>query len=162
MTGALGAIHYVKGTVFILQHLLQPSIIVRSLWLIRENLMSTVFIRGKQLQPCSFKGAYLFHRICCSNFCLQPPHSFILNVLIWQISTRRDSQYLLWKWLYSGTSLKPTLTGQKLLSALERCPSWRGLNWKVPKFKVRLFCTGPTLRKRSKVMYKFILNQRLK
>ena len=29
---------------------------------------------------------------------------------------------------YSGTSLKRTPTGQKLLSALERCPPWRGLN----------------------------------
>ena len=35
--------------------------------------------------------------------------------------------------------------GQKFLSALERCPPWRGLNWKVPKFKVRLFYTRPTL-----------------
>ena len=48
-------------------------------------------------------------------------------------------------WNYSGTSLKRTLTGQKVLSALERCPPWRGLNWKVPKFKVRLFYTGLTL-----------------
>ena len=43
-TGALEAIHYVKGTVFISQHLLQPSTIVSSLWLIRENLNSTVLI----------------------------------------------------------------------------------------------------------------------
>ena len=49
--GALEAIHYVKGTVLISQHLLQPSIIVCNLWLIRENLKGTVFIRGKQLQP---------------------------------------------------------------------------------------------------------------
>ena len=44
---------------------------------------------------------------------------------------------------YSGTSLKQTLMGQKFLSALERCTPWRGLNWKVPKFKVRLFYTEP-------------------
>ena len=31
------------------------------------------------------------------------------------------------------------------MSALERCPLWRGLSWKVPKFKVRLFYTGPTV-----------------
>ena len=37
LTGALEAIHYGKGTVFISQKLLQPSIIVGSLWLIREN-----------------------------------------------------------------------------------------------------------------------------
>ena len=30
--------------------------------------------------------------------------------------------------LYSGTSLKQTLTGQKFLFALQRCPPWRGLN----------------------------------
>ena len=35
--------------------------------------------------------------------------------------------------------------GQKFLSALDRCPPWRGLNWKVPKFKVRLFYFEPTL-----------------
>ena len=29
---------------------------------------------------------------------------------------------------YSGTSLKWALTGQKFLSALQRCPPWRGLN----------------------------------
>ena len=46
---------------------------------------------------------------------------------------------------YSWTSLKQTLTGQKFLSALEWCPPWRGLNRKVPKFKIRLFYTGPTL-----------------
>ena len=34
--GALEAIHDVKGTVFISQHLFQASIIVSSLWLIRE------------------------------------------------------------------------------------------------------------------------------
>ena len=42
--GALEAIHYVKGTVFISQHLLQPSIIASGLWLIRENLEGTVFV----------------------------------------------------------------------------------------------------------------------
>ena len=46
---------------------------------------------------------------------------------------------------YSGTSLKRTLMEQKFLPASERCPPWRCLNWKVPKFKVRLFYTGPTL-----------------
>ena len=55
--------------------------------------------------------------------------------LIWQVAFKLE---------YSGTSLKRTLTGQKFLSALERCSPWRGLNWKVPKFKVRLFYTGPT------------------
>ena len=30
--------------------------------------------------------------------------------------------------LYSGTCLKRTLTEQKFLSALDRCPPWRGLN----------------------------------
>ena len=43
-TGALEAIPDVKGTVFISQHLFQTSITVSSLWLIRENLKSTVFI----------------------------------------------------------------------------------------------------------------------
>ena len=69
---------------------------------------------------------------------------------------------------------------QKFLSALERCPPWRGLNWKVPKFKVQLFYTGPTLTRTPSppylnkgmwngekeviflVMYQFILHQRLK
>ena len=45
---SLEAIHYVKRTVFILQDLLQGSIIVSSLWLIRGNLKVTAFIWGKQ------------------------------------------------------------------------------------------------------------------
>ena len=49
--GALEAIHYVKSTVLISRHLLQPSIIVCSLWLIREKLKGTVCIRGKLMQP---------------------------------------------------------------------------------------------------------------
>ena len=48
-TGALEAIHYVKCTVFISQQLLQASIIVSYLWLIRENLKATVFILENQL-----------------------------------------------------------------------------------------------------------------
>ena len=47
--GALEAIYYVKGTVFISKHLLQTSIKARGLWLIRENLKGTVFIWGKPL-----------------------------------------------------------------------------------------------------------------
>ena len=43
-TGASKAIHYVKVTVFILRHLLQASIIVSSLRLIRGKLKGTVFI----------------------------------------------------------------------------------------------------------------------
>ena len=90
--------------------------------------------------------------------------------------------FLLWtqQLKYSGTSLKRTLMGQQFLSALERCPPWRGLNWKVLKSKVRLFYTGPTLIRTSPlpyltmgmwngekevmffVMYHFILHQRLK
>ena len=82
--------------------------------------------------------------------------------------------------MYGGTSLKRRLTGQKFLSALERCPPWRGFNWKVPKFKVRLFCPGPPLTRTPPPlyltmgmwngekeiiffeMYQFILHQRLK
>ena len=67
---------------FILQHLLQASIIASALWLIQENLEGTVFVSGKELQPCSFKGAYLFHTDSFNNFCLDPSHSFIVNVLI--------------------------------------------------------------------------------
>ena len=47
--GAIGAIYYVKGTIFILQHSLKVSIIVSSLWLIGGNLKGTVFIWEKQL-----------------------------------------------------------------------------------------------------------------
>ena len=54
--GALEAIHYVKGTVFILQHLLQVSITVGSVWLIPENLKSTVFIWGNLLWPFSYNS----------------------------------------------------------------------------------------------------------
>ena len=86
---------YVKGTVFISQHLLQPSITTNDFCLIRANMSGIMFIWGKPLQPCSFKGNYLIHRARSSNFCLkstvlnarkllQPSHSFMVNVLIWQ------------------------------------------------------------------------------
>ena len=58
---------YVKDTVFISQHFLQPSIITNCQWLIREK----PFIWGKPSQLCSFKSACLFHRTSCSNFCLK-------------------------------------------------------------------------------------------
>ena len=91
---------------------------------------------------------------------------------------RRQSNKI--KTIYSGTSLKQTRKGQNFLCALERCPPWRGLNWKVTKFKVQLFYTGPTLTRTPPtpyltirmwngekkviffVMYQFILHQRLK
>ena len=43
-TEALKEIHYVKGTVFISQDLLQTSVISSGLWLIREDFKGTVFI----------------------------------------------------------------------------------------------------------------------
>ena len=61
---------HVKYTVFISQHLLQPSIIKSGLRLIREKLKD-MFIWEKPLYQCSFKGAYLFHRTSCINFCLK-------------------------------------------------------------------------------------------
>ena len=42
--GALEAVHCIKDTVFISQHLLQSSIITSGLWLIQENLKGTVFV----------------------------------------------------------------------------------------------------------------------
>ena len=108
--------------------------------------------------------------LCCCCF------FFYLRITKFHESLVDSQKY----WIYSGTSLKRTLTGQKFLSALERCPLWRGLNWKVPKFKVRLFYTGPTLTRTPPppyltmrmwngekeviifVMYRFILHQRLK
>ena len=85
-----------------------------------------------------------------NDFCLRKrSYTLVANSQNWRpliISIKRQSSlYTCNESLYSGTSLKRTLTGQKLLSAVERCLPWRGLNWKVPKFKVRLFYTGPTL-----------------
>ena len=67
-------------------------IIASGLWLIREKL-NDMFIWGKPLKTCSFKGVYLFHRSSCSNICLssavlnarkylKPPHCLLVNVLI--------------------------------------------------------------------------------
>ena len=42
--GSLEAINHAKCTMFISQQLLQLSIIINSLWLIRENLKGTVLI----------------------------------------------------------------------------------------------------------------------
>ena len=44
LTEALKEIHYVKGTLFISQDLLQTSVRSSGLWLIREDFKSTVFI----------------------------------------------------------------------------------------------------------------------
>ena len=85
---------YVKDTLFISQHMLQPSVITSGLWLILEKLKG-VFISAKTLWPCFFKGSHLFHRTSCNNFCLkstvlnalkhlQRSYSFMVNVLIWQ------------------------------------------------------------------------------
>ena len=86
---------YIRNTVFISQHLLQPpSIITTGLWLLWEKLKS-MFISGKPLWSCYFKGTYLFHRTSCNNCFLKSTvlndckhlqrfHSFMVNVLIWQ------------------------------------------------------------------------------
>ena len=66
---------FVKDTVFISQHFLESSIITSDLWLIWGNLKG-IFIWVKPLQPCCFKGVYLFHRTSCSNLCLK---SIVLN-----------------------------------------------------------------------------------
>ena len=62
----------VKDTVFISQHLLQPSIITSG------------FISGKPLWPCSFKGTYFFHGTSCNNSCLKSTalNDECVNVLI--------------------------------------------------------------------------------
>ena len=49
---------YVQDTVFISQHLLQPSIMTSGLWLIRKNLKS-MLCSGKTLWHYFFKGSYL-------------------------------------------------------------------------------------------------------
>ena len=66
-TRELEAIH-MSRRLFISQHLLQPTIITSGL--IREKSKS-MFISGKPLRPCFFKGTYLFHRTNCNNFCLK-------------------------------------------------------------------------------------------
>ena len=75
--GSVWSDPYIKNTMFISQHLLQPSITTSCMWLIREKLKS-MFISGKPLWPCSFKDTYLFHRTSCNNFCLK---STVLNAL---------------------------------------------------------------------------------
>ena len=50
---------YVKDTVFISQHLVQPSIIKSGLWLIQEKLKG-MFIWGKPLEPALLKVLIYF------------------------------------------------------------------------------------------------------
>ena len=69
-TGALEAVDMSRTPVFISQHLLQPSIITSGLWLIREKL-KRIFISGKPLWSCFFKGTDLFQRTSCNKFCLK-------------------------------------------------------------------------------------------
>ena len=61
---------HVKETVVISQHFLQPSIIISGMGWFEKMLMS-MFISGKPLRSCSFKGAYLFHRTSCNIFFLK-------------------------------------------------------------------------------------------
>ena len=114
---SIAVIHFFYGSVIILRQHLKRSIcqghyvyfitlvatihvVASGLWLIKEHLndMPYMFIWGKLLQPCSFKGACLFHRTSCTNICLkttvlnalkylQPPHSLLVNVLICNFAT---------------------------------------------------------------------------
>ena len=80
-------------TVFISQHLLQPSIITSGLWLIREN-MKGMFIWGKPLKPSesvtteSLFEKRKFKKSNCEKYVLnaqkqlQWSHSFMVNVLM--------------------------------------------------------------------------------
>ena len=78
-TIALEAIYYVKSTVFISQHLSQPSIIESGLWLIGENVKGTVFLFEEN--DCSLASLKL-HRTSYNNIGLHLSHSFMVNVLI--------------------------------------------------------------------------------
>ena len=62
---------FVKDTVFISQHFLQPSIITSGLWLIQENVKGVFIWEKPYCRP-----AFLFHRTTCRNFCLK---STVLN-----------------------------------------------------------------------------------
>ena len=55
--------------------------------------------------------------------------------------------------LVSDGISKADTYGTETFVCLVRCPPWRGLNWKVPKFKVRLFYTGLTLRRTPPPLY---------
>ena len=123
---------------------------------------------------------FLFHRKTV--FCSQVIQVFVFLTIPWFTKSVTSGWVLVREtrciFEYSGTSLKRALTGQKFLSALERCLPWISLNWKVPKFKVRLFNAGPTLTRTPPyltmgmwngekeemffVIYQFILHQRLK
>ena len=125
--GALEAIHYVKGTVFISQHVLQGSIIVSSLWLIRGNL------KGAEESNCSpaLKGAYLFHWTRGSNFFLQSPHSFIITaqkcsfLRIWSHLLKKD---LMGNFILCAVSKRVKLTNSILL--IRTCKDSQYLLWK--------------------------------
>ena len=61
---------HVKETVFISQPFVQPSIIIEAVCGWFEKKLKSMFISGKPLWPCSFKGAYLFHRTSCNKYCI--------------------------------------------------------------------------------------------
>ena len=72
-TEALKEIHYVKGTVFISQDLLQTSVISSSLWLIREDFKGTVFTWGKTLNPTPLKvSIYSTEPVATIFVCIYP------------------------------------------------------------------------------------------
>ena len=77
--GTLKAIFYAKDTVFISQHLLQPSIIASGVWLIRENMKVT---EENHCSSSPLKVPIYATELVIIIF--DDTHSFMINVLIRQ------------------------------------------------------------------------------
>ena len=114
LTTSIGSIYFFYNSIIISREHLNPSIyqrhcvyfttLVATIHIITSNLrliwekLNAMFIWGKPLQPCPFKGAYSFYRTSCSNICLKsaavnsrkhlhPPDCLLANVLIYNFTT---------------------------------------------------------------------------
>ena len=88
--GVLEAIHYAKVTVLISQHLLQACNIASSLSLIRKKLQILYLFEESNCSPAVIKVS-IYSTSYCSNFCWQPPHSFMVTAKKRSFSLRNSS-----------------------------------------------------------------------
>ena len=87
----------------------------------------TITLLGRQYQEITFQRKErlnLLYQKTIVPFVIRTIHLLDFYDLAYNIRRVKATNTL----NYSGTSLKRTLKGQKFLSALERCPPWRGLN----------------------------------
>ena len=128
--GVLEAIHYAKVTVLISQHLLQASIIASSLSLIRKKLEILYLFEESNCSPAVIKVS-IYSTSYCSNFCWQPPHSFMITAQKWsflRIWSHLLKKALMEKFNFCAVGKRVQLTNLILL--IRTCNDLQYFLWK--------------------------------